>query len=243
MTLFMKGRSGEGSREPGVMETNSSQQPAAAPSPSPPWEPPGGHQPHSTPWSGLCPGADDGHPGQREARAEARSVLINRPPAQPFVISDHIHQQAIHWGLSSLLHSATHLDRPVAVCGRPWVTVHGLPVVCSLVLCPGTPPVYILLSCFTRYLSYCLSSCLSGTRASVMNSQSVLPTAPVSGLWSCPLHRLHASTHLSPVGGHLCIAGPIIHHLSAYVSFMLPAIYYPCRSRSLFDVPHFAIGG
>lgn len=119
-------------------------------------------------------------------------------------------------------------------CDPPWLPgqqqhlgVHPEPIVFSLV--PSFQEARLqdtLLLCLTRLRS-CLSfPCSSRVKAPIwLPDQSFQLPCVISETVS--LHQsIQIYTSITRAAVYTS-CGPIIHHLSAYVSFMLPAIYYP----------------
>lgn len=147
---------------------------------------------------------------------------------QPFIVSRgiHHHHQFMRWCLCRSVPSCHPPRMPgqllaVTEGSSRWPWVQEVPF-------QGLPPclpAYLV----SRYLSW------SGLSPSCCPVSTVcLPPSP-------PCLSPCISVH-TPITWQLPIhhTGPIIHHLSTYVSFMLPDIYYPSAARSLFEVPHFA---
>lgn len=224
---------GTGHVGPAVMETDSRvldpQPPAAPPCPAPSCEHPGRGRPRaassgSAPRAGVCSRGLGAQPPQL---SEAKGNRDECPDlsACPSLISWHIHHLSMCAGSFSSL--------PVS-CDPPWLPgrqqhlgVHPEPIVFFLSLLFRKPFFRISL-CFvslgTDPASHFPAHLESRHLSWLLDESFQLPCV-VSETVS--LHQsIHIYTSITRAAAYTS-CGPIIHHLSAYVSFMLPAIYYP----------------
>lgn len=196
-----------------------------------PWAPPHGHQRHSTRLPGLHPGAWEPRPGRRDATGRGEE----RPDQRACPSIHHLltHPSPVHASrLLQLTPLYPEMDHGClgSSSGCQWKApgVHPLPTVFSPGLCAQEVPLCVYPSVLSpRYWSCLLSPCLYNVNASITDPGSVLPAVPVSVACETLSINLYVSTDLLLGLPPIHHAGPIIHHLSAYVSFMLPAMYYP----------------